>query len=317
MSWVSENKFLTGFGAVLAVGLGTLGYLTYSAMDKYDEASGAFATASSQLKTFQQAKPSLNDANLKELLAQKQELTGKIGAFQTELKSRVLPIAPMEKAAFQDKLKETVARVSTKAADANVGRPKDFYLGFGEYQSKPPDDKATAALARELAAIELLMDVLIKTGGVEIGEFHRDPIPEEGRKPDEAPGGDGKRRSSADRSDYGMVERNSLRLKLTCTDDAFRKILNELANHRQQLFVIRNVTLLNTQMDSPPRLSTLAPTANPGGPIPPVALVPMVNEAPLAYVFGTEKIVGVIELDVLNIEEAKQKPEKSGKTKEK
>jgi hypothetical protein len=43
----------------------------------------------------------------------------------------------------------------------------------------------------------------------------------------------------------------------------------------------------------------------------------MVTEAPLAYVFGTEKVVSVIELEVLNIAEARENPEKPGKKKEK
>jgi hypothetical protein len=35
MSWISENKFLAGFGAVMLVGCGALGYLAYSASDAY------------------------------------------------------------------------------------------------------------------------------------------------------------------------------------------------------------------------------------------------------------------------------------------
>ena len=92
MSWVSENKFVTGFGAAMLVGVGTFGYLIYAGMDKYDTAVGEFDAASSNLKKLQETKPSLTDAHLKELLAQKKEMTEKIGAFQKELKSRVLPI---------------------------------------------------------------------------------------------------------------------------------------------------------------------------------------------------------------------------------
>ena len=168
MSWVSENKFLTGFGAVMLVGVGTLGTLTYLAMDKYDAAASAFDTANAQLKRLHDSKPGLKDSSLKDLLAQKQEMTDKISTFQQELKTRVLPMETISKAAFQDKLKETVAQISAKAAAANVERPKDFYLGFGKYQSSPPDDKATPALARELRAIEMVLH------GVDLGrQFFR------------------------------------------------------------------------------------------------------------------------------------------------
>ena len=341
MSWVSENKFLTGFGAVMLVGVGTFGYLIYAGMDKYETATGAFDAASANLKKLQETKPSLTDPHIKELLAQKQEMTDKIGAFQKELKSRVLPIEPIKKEAFQDKLKDTVAQVSAKAAAVNVERPKDFYLGFGEYQSKPPDDKAAPALARELRAIELVMGALIKTGGLELEEFRRDPLPEEGGGRTTEPGG-GKRRSATDRSDHAAIERNGLTLKFTSGDDALRKVLTELANHKEQLFIIRNVTVQNKVTESPPRLggapaapapeapATPAPAtpANPATPAspaapaipPPAAPAPAANEGPLAYVFGTEKITSVIELEVLNIEEPKpnsEKPEKGAKKKDK
>ena len=259
-------------------------------------------------------------------------MTDKIGAFQNELKSRVLPVEPIKKEAFQDKLKDTVAQVSAKAAAANVERPKDFYLGFAEYQSKPPDDKAAPALARELRAIEMVMGALIKTGGLELEEFHREPLREEA--------GGGKRRSAADRSDHAAIERNGLTLKFTSNDDALRKVLTELANHKEQLFIIRNVTVQNKMMESPPRLAgapaapapeaaaTPATPANPATPAspaapaipPPAAPAPAANEGPLAYVFGTEKITSIVELEILNIEEPKsnsEKPEKGAKKKDK
>ncbi len=347
MSWVSENKFLTGFGAVMLAGVGTLGYLTYAAMDKYDTATGAFDTASQNLKRLQDAKPALTDAHLKELLAQKQEMTDKIGAFQKALKSRVLPLPtePITPAQFQDKLKETVAQISSKAAATNVERPKDFYLGFGEYQSKPPDSKAAPALARELRAIELVMNVLIKTGGLELEEFRRDPLPEEGGGKTSDGAGGRKRRNASDRADSGMIERNGLTIKFTSNDDALRQVLTDLANHKEQLFIIRNVSVQNKQMESPARLAgaptapapdvaatPVVPVTPPGSPAapapttpgavtpPPTAPAAAVNEGPLAYVFGTEKITSVIELEVLNIEEPKSnpdKPEKGAKKKDK
>ncbi len=328
MSWVSENKFLTGFGAAMLVGVGTFGWLIYAGMDKYDTAAGEFDAASGNLKKLQETKPSLTDPHLKELLAEKQEMTQKIGDFQKELKSRVLPVTPITPVAFQDKLKETVAQVSAKAAAANVERPKDFYMGFGEYQSKPPDDKAAPALARELRAIELIMGALIRTTGIELEEFHRDPLPEEGGT---------KRKNTADRGDHATIERNVLTLKMTSSDEALRKVLIELANHKEQLFIIRNVSVQNKQQESPPRLadapsvlpvevaSAPANGVAPANPAPApaapaVAPAAVVNEGPLAYVFGTEKITSTVELEVLNIREPAEtsgKPEKGGKKKEK
>ena len=332
MSWVSENRFLTGFGAVMLVSVGTLGYLTYSAMDKSDAATAAFDTSSAQLKKLREAKPSLTDAHLKELLAQKQEMTEKIETFQQEFKKRVLPMPgdAVTPAQFQDKLKDAVAQIAGRAVAARVERPKDFYLGFGDYQSKPPSDKAAPALARQLKAIELVMNVLIKTGGLELEELHRDPLPEEGA------GTSGKKRNSGSRSDQGQIERNGLEIKFSSSDDALRKVLTELANHKEQLFIIRKVSVQNKVQDSPIRAGGAppppapapapeapgAPEPAPGTPPAPAPAKPAAaaNEGPLAYVFGTEKITSVIELEVLNIEAPKagsEKPEKGSKKKDK
>ena len=325
MSWVSENKFLTGLGAVVLAGVGTLGYLTYSAMDKYDGAASAFDTANAQLKRLHEAKPALKDASLKALLAQQNELTEKITAFHKELKSRVLPMEAMSKVDFQNRLKESVAQISAKAANAGVERPKDFYLGFGEYQARPPDEKATPALARELRAIELVMNVLIKAGNLDLDDLSRTPLREEGG------GGSGKRKGGGDRADRGLIERDGLLIKFTSTDKALREVLAGLANHKEQLFVIRNVAVQNKVTESPPRAAAAPPVIilepTPGTPVPvtpapaaPVAVAPVANEAGLAYVFGTEKITSIIELEVLNIEEPKagsEKPEKGAKKKDK
>jgi len=331
MNWVSENKFLTGFGAVMLVGVGTLGYFTYSAMDKADAATSEYKSANAQLQKLNETKPGLTPSNLKELVAQKKELKDKIDDFKKELAKRVLPSETITNVAFQDKLKNTVAEISTKAAAANVERPKDFYMGFGagsgDYQSKPPAEKATSALARELHAIEAVMNVLIKTGNIDLQEFHREPLPEEGGAKA------GKQRNS---SAHG-IERNTLRLKFTSKDDALRGVLTGLANHKQQLFIIRTVAVQNKVTESPPRTAPAgaAPILQPNAPTPtpaptpaPAAAptnapapapAPVPHDGPLSYIFGIEKITSTIELEILNFEEPKagsEKPEK-GKKKDK
>lgn len=323
MSWVSENKFLTGLGVVMVVGVGTLGYLTYAAMDKYEAAEGTFGTATSELQRLQRTTPGLSDANLKALVEQKQELTEKISAFQQELKSRVIPTEPISKGAFQDKLKETVARISSKAATANVTRPNDFYLGFGDYQSRPPDDKVASALGRDLRAIEAVMDVFIQTGNIEIEEFHRDPLSDEN-----APAGS-KRRTGAGGPEGGPIERHGVQIKFSAGDKALRDVLTGLSNHKEQLFVIRNVAIQNTVTESPPRMASApaSPPAqqdpssvDPNVPAPAEAAAPApAPTSSLAYVFGTEKITTTINLEILNIAPPREgsDKDKSGKRRDK
>lgn len=321
MNWFSENKFLAGFGAAMLVGLGTLGYLTYSAMGKYDTAVGEFDTAASQLRSLQETKPALTDANLNELNAQKKELGDKIAAFQKELKARVLPVEPITKEGFQDLLKETVKRVTEKAQDAKVERQKDFYGGFPEYQAKPPEGRAAPALARQLRALELVMNVLNEAGNLEINEFQRGPLPEESGKPKVAnvQPGSGKQKGSRGKSPSEVIERAGLRIKFTSTDSTQQKVIAGLANHKDQLFVIRKIAVQNQVLESPPRLlgdaaAPVVPPA-PSTPDPSVAPAPGAPQDPPAdavapappastgytYVFGKEKIVTTIDLELLNI----------------
>ncbi len=339
MSWVSENKFLTGFGAVMLAGVGTLGWFTYSAMDKADTATADYSAATSQLQRLHGMKPGLQDSNLKQLNAQKKELGKKIDDFKGELKGRVLKTETVLKVAFQDNLKKAVADTAASAAAAHVELPKDFYLGFGRYQSQPPGDNATAALDWELRAIEAVMSVLIKTGSIELETFEREPLPEEGGAKA------GKQRGGGDSG----ITRSAVKLKFTGKDDALRNVLTKLANHKQQLYVIRTVSVQNKVQEPPPRVAVagaapaLAPDAAAPAPapapeaLPPVAPIatgvpaavpappaaqgaPAAHDGPLAYVFGAEKITVSIELEIVNFEEPKagsEKPEKGGKKKDK
>ena len=142
MSWASENKFLTGFGVVMLGGLGTLGYFTWSAMGKYETATGEFDSAVNELRRVEGTKPFPNKAHVDELVAQKQEVSEKLGALQKDLKGRVLGIEPVTKEKFQDKLKETVARVTAKAAGKkNVtlsDKQEKFYMGYAKYSPRRP-----------------------------------------------------------------------------------------------------------------------------------------------------------------------------------
>ena len=350
MSWATENKFLTGFGVVMLAGLGTLGYLAFSAMGKYDEALGALDGASAQLNQLQQTKPALTDANFKEMKSQQAEIGDKIASFQAELRARVLKATPMKSAEFQDALKASVAKVTAAATEAKVGRPKEFYLGFDDYRAKPPDEKAAPLLGRQLRAMELIMDVIVKagrSGEFELEELKREPLPEEGGKaktptPPPTPPGPG-RKNAAPEPVVPLVEKARVQLKFKTTDSGLRDVIGGLTNHKDQLFVVRNIAIANTQQDSPPRVAgpggSVAPDAAPAAaatpdpnapgaaavapvdptaaPQPPADPAAPAATAPAAlqYVFGTEKIVCTLDVDILNIAEPQAKPAAGTRTK--
>lgn len=348
MSWVSENKFLTGFGGVILVSIGALGYLTWSAMGKYETAVGEFDSAVTALRNTESSKPSPSDANFKELAAQKQEIGDKIDALHKDLKSRVLVTQPLTKEQFQDKLKDAVAGISAKAIERNVtlGEKQDkFYMGYAKYQSAPPDDSAAPALGRQLRAIELIMGVLINDcgGGIELKELKREELPEERGTKRAKPSNQGSKNkkggkdADADSSGQHLVEKSTVSVKFLGQDKALRQFLNAIASHPQQFFIIRSVNVQNERTESPPKLSaaTAPPTPTPAEdaakpaeatpapgaatPAPtaplPADAAPAAPQGSLQYAFGTEKVEATVDIEILDFAEPEARLEKASKGK--
>src|SRR5215208_6397740 len=119
MSAFKNNPFLVGFTVVMVLGVGALGYLTYSAADENSKAREEYDAAASELRRVQSLKPFPNPEHLKAFQAQREEAQAKVTALQKELsavKIKEEEIAPSE---FQNKLRDTVARVLAKAAESN------------------------------------------------------------------------------------------------------------------------------------------------------------------------------------------------------
>jgi hypothetical protein len=278
MSWASENKFLTGFGVVLLAGVGTLGYLTYSSMGNHEAAYGEFETSATELRRLQEVKPYPDDANLKELQAQKQDLGEKLAALQTALRSRTLKVEPTTKEKFQDTLKGTVAKIAAKAAEAKVTFPEGFYMDCAKYQATPPDEAAAPALGRQLRAMDLVVQILLAAGKIEVKDLKRDLLPEErgvakpaapkpaGGRPRPGQGAD------KDKPEKKLIDKTGFKITFTAPDKTFRQVLNNIVGHKEQLFVVRRLELKNTSPEPPPKIAAavFAPDT-PGAPAAPGA----------------------------------------------
>ncbi len=309
MSWITQNKFLTGFGAVMLVGVGTLGYLTYDASDAYDKAKSEYESAVGELHRLEGLAPFPNDEHLKKFIAQKDELKARIRVLQMSLAATQLKADSISPTAFQDKLKEAVARVSGKVAEAKVKLPEKFYLGFAEYQSEPPKDAIAPFAFRELRSIEMLMNMLIDAKEVTLSELTRSALKGE-RDPKAAPKVEEKP-NAKDKSGDGegkmkLVHKDSITLKFTTSQDRFNKILNQIVSSKEQFFIPRVVTVLNEKQEPPAKSLAAAPAPAP-------VLQPDGTTAPapdgeirpsqLEYIFGTERLDVTLELDLVDFAE--------------
>ncbi len=80
---------------------------------------------------------------------------------------------------FQDKLRDRVSVIITKASDAQITFPANFYLGFDAYRATLPLHNITSELDRELEIIFAIVSQLIDFRIFGISAIYRFPFPEE------------------------------------------------------------------------------------------------------------------------------------------
>src|SRR5437870_12661765 len=120
MNWIRENKFLTVFFAVLAVGAGVLGYLLYSASGAFSEISDTYNTKVTELKRLQALAPYPDAGNLKKLRDQKEAYAEAVSNLRKSLMALQFPVESVTPEQFQDKLRATVSKIVEKAGNASV-----------------------------------------------------------------------------------------------------------------------------------------------------------------------------------------------------
>ncbi len=302
MSWFNENKFLAIFGGVVLVGAGFLGYMAMGASSKYDEAQTKFKDASDKLKGLYGAQTYPMDDNVKEYAARQQQIKGQIDQLQKVLSAMKIRIDTtadnITPNIFQDRLKETVAKVVGKAGEREDILPKDYYMGFERYKDKPPQSTAAAvALLKELRAIELVTDLLLSAKQVEIKKFSRDELKEENGR------GEAATEKKGEKKEKKLVHKSSFSVDFVTTEAHFHDVVNGLAGNKEQLFVIRNLAVKNQALDAPPKV-TPGPNGNPVPPPPPPkdgAGSPPEAGSDLQTIFGTENLQVTLSVDIVDV----------------
>ena len=85
-----------------------------------------------------------------------------LAKIEDELKTRVVPLAPMAPNEFQSHLRLAMTAVVDKARANKVKLPDNFFLGFDEFASALPNEMAAPLLRQELAQIEWLLATFIR-----------------------------------------------------------------------------------------------------------------------------------------------------------
>ena len=158
MNWIKQNKFLSGFIAVMVIGVGILGYLLFTAKGHYDEVQADYDTKVHELNRLEHLKPYPEGENLKQFDEQKKQHAAVIENLRKSLAVQQYPVPTLSPEQFQDELRKTVTRVVGAAAEKGVLLPGGreagkFYMAFDPYSAQPPRPEAASVLhppAREV-----------------------------------------------------------------------------------------------------------------------------------------------------------------------
>jgi hypothetical protein len=332
MSAHKKNPFLVGFAVVMVLGVGALGYLTYAAADENSKAREEYDEAAAELKRLQGLRPFPNEEHLKKFQEQRAAVEAKVNDLQKALAAIKIKIEDISPTGFQDKLRDAVARVTSKAAESNVALPQDFYLGMKDYQGNPPKGPAAPPLYRELRAIEAAMNIILDVKNVQIRELKREELLEE-RGPAPVISTPQNKNRKVEDDTKKLVHKDTFTLKFASTQENFQRILNGLATHKEQFFVPRYIIVKNEAPDPPPKVEVAAAapvapaeplpaaSAAPGAANPPAApgavpadpaapAAPAQPEAPkLEYKFGKELVEVTMDIDIVDVKEPEAKAE--------
>jgi hypothetical protein len=315
MNWIRENKFLSGFIAVMIIGAGALLYLLYSAYGAYSDITDQYNAAANDLHKYQTQVPYPDETNLAKYRSERDDLVDATHNLAASLSQMVLPVENLTPSAFQDRLRETVSAVIAKAGQAGVKLPDHFAMDFDQYQTQPPVAAAAGPLGRQLTALQIVMNILIDEHVDSILSLVRTRLPQEtGAAASHAGGGFGHRGPEGASSGSGdLVEKIPFEIRFVANQPAFQKVINDLAASSKQFFITRTLVVDNTNPKPVSKGEDAATPAAPASPAeafaPPGSPDTSGTTSYLKFIVGTEELSVAMRVDMV----AFNPPEKSSR----
>jgi hypothetical protein len=254
MNWLRENRFLGMF--LIALGVSTVGaiWFLFSAKNDWDDAVVRFNLTAAECNRLERLAPYPSGENLRKMKAQAEDYTIALARLKDELKTRVLPVAPMAPNEFQSRVRLAMTAMADKARANKVKLPDKFYLGFDEFASALPNEVAAPLLGQELAQIEWFLDTLFDARVDALTSFRRTPLPEEHANAGPPPASPASRKPAPlALAGPVLLERNVVEVTFVSTPGAARKVLNQIAGASQQFFIVRLWHVRNEKDKGPPR----------------------------------------------------------------
>src|SRR5437773_1725995 len=175
MNLFRENRFWGAFiaiaGGALLVVLGLLWWTKSS----FEDAMARYRESAAEQTRLESGNPYPRQANVAKMKTYLDGYKSALEKLKTELKTHMLPEAPLAPNEIQTRLRQAIGAVAENARSHRVKLPANFNLGFDEFVSALPSADDAPALGQELTQIQLLLNTIIEARVDAITAFRRIP----------------------------------------------------------------------------------------------------------------------------------------------
>ena len=260
MNFFRENPFWGAFiaiaGAALLVALGLLWWTRSS----FADAMASYQDSASEQTRLESGNPYPSQTNVAKMKTYLDEYKGALDKLKTELKTHMLPDAPLAPNEFQTRLRQAIGAVAENARSHRVKLPANFNLGFDEFVSALPSPDDAPALGQELSQIQLLLNTIIEARVDAINSFRR--VPQSGAASAASPAAATSPPRGAQKPPAKMIEQRTVEISLSASSSTGRKVINQISSASDQFFIIRAVYIKNQKDKGPARENPTATTAS-------------------------------------------------------
>lgn len=267
-TWFSENKLPASLAGGFLICAVAVAWLSYVSWDDYGAATQSYAEAVGKLNKLSHQNPFPNESNLTALRssvtrqqAGLDQLTKSLQAFRIaesrEIADAKLQDKPLK---FQDALRAEVTKIKALATEKGSALPPGFYLGFEEYENKPPSPEEVTLLSKQLTVMSWVAENLASKSGLILQDFSRGQIAsttgakvESPKKPAAA---------TAPAKAKGNPESvGSFWVSFRCDQSSFREFLNSLT--AAPYFLLTDALQLKNTVTEPPKHDAGTPGGTP------------------------------------------------------
>ncbi len=298
MNWFQQNRWLGTF--LITVGAATLlsAVFLWRAHHSFAEASVRFNEVATERDRLENLDPFPSDPNYQKMKVHIENYGVAVEKMKEDLKTRMLPIVPLQPNEFQSRLRQVTLTTFEKARGSKVKLPLRFHLGFDEFTAALPNTAAAPFLGQQLSQIALLMNILIDARVDSVTVVRRAPLAEErGAVPAATPIPSGKPGGTA-AAGPKLIERHIVDLTFVAAPSTARKVLNQIASSPQQFYIIRTLHMRTLDVRNE-RETAKGPPREPGSEAGAAGKQSDTSKAALKFIVGNEHIETSARIEML------------------